>query len=133
MLFNSLPFFIFFPIVTALYFTLAHRFRWPMLLVASCLFYMYFIPNYLLVLGFTIIVDYFAGILIERAQGVRRKCFLGISIAANVGVLALFKYFNFIIENLAALAHALGWNYSLKALAIALPIGLSFHTFQAMS
>lgn len=55
------------------------------------------------------------------------------SILANVGVLAFFKYFNFLNDNLAALARFIGWNYSIESLSIVLPIGLSFHTFQAMS
>src|SRR6266404_2578031 len=110
MLFNSLAFFIFFPLVAGLYFLLPHRGRWAMLLAASCLFYMYFIPKYILILGFTIVVDYFAGILIENAQGARRRWFLGLSIAANVGVLGLFKYFNFFNENAAAIARFIGWN-----------------------
>jgi alginate O-acetyltransferase complex protein AlgI len=133
MLFNSFSFFIFFPLVTGLYFLLPHRQRWALLLTASCIFYMYFIPKYILILAFTIVVDYFAGLLIENARGGRRRVFLGLSIIANVGVLALFKYFNFLNENLAALAHFLGWNYSMSALSLVLPIGLSFHTFQAMS
>jgi D-alanyl-lipoteichoic acid acyltransferase DltB (MBOAT superfamily) len=133
MVFNSFAFFVFFPVVTALYFLLPHRGRWLLLLGASCVFYAYFIPKYLLILGFTIVVDYFAGILIENAKGRRRRLALGFSIAANVGVLALFKYFNFFNENLAALSQFLGWNYGVSSLALILPIGLSFHTFQAMS
>jgi alginate O-acetyltransferase complex protein AlgI len=133
MVFNSFAFFVFFPVVTVLYFALAHRWRWLLLLAASCAFYMYFIPRYILILGFTIVVDYIAGILIERAEGTRRKLLLVCSIAANVGVLAFFKYFNFLNDNIAALARFVGWNYPIQALSIILPIGLSFHTFQAMS
>jgi D-alanyl-lipoteichoic acid acyltransferase DltB (MBOAT superfamily) len=133
MVFNSFAFFVFFPLVTALYFLLPHRGRWLLLLGASCVFYAYFIPKYILILGFTIIVDYFAGILIENAKGRWRRLALGFSIAANVGVLALFKYFNFFNGNLEALAQFLGWNYGISSLALILPIGLSFHTFQAMS
>jgi len=133
MLFNSLAFLIFFPLVTALFFALPHRLRAWMLLIASCIFYMYFIPEYILILGFTIVIDYFAGILIENAVGSRRRTMLALSIIANVGVLAVFKYFNFINGNLAALAQAIGWNYGIGSLEILLPIGLSFHTFQAMS
>jgi alginate O-acetyltransferase complex protein AlgI len=133
MLFNSLPFFLFLPTVVSLYFLLSQRWRWSLLLTASCVFYMFFIPKYLLILGFTIVVDYFAGILIENAQGARRKWCLAMSIVANVGVLGFFKYFNFFRENVDGLARVLGWNLPVEALAIILPIGLSFHTFQAMS
>jgi hypothetical protein len=94
MLFNSFTFLIFFPVVVAIYFVIPHRFRWAWLLAASCYFYMAFIPVYILILFFTIAVDYVAGILIEDAEGRRRKMFLLMSIVANVGVLAIFKYFN---------------------------------------
>src|SRR5262245_16788597 len=127
MLFNSVSFLIFFPIVTAGYFLLPHRFRWIWLLGASCAFYMAFIPVYILILLFTIGVDYAAGLLIEDASGRRRRWFLIISIVANVGVLAVFKYYNFIAANLRAL------DIAAPALAVLLPIGLSFHTFQSLS
>lgn len=133
MLFNSLQFLIFFPIVTFLYFILPHKFRAFLLLVASCIFYMAFIPSYILILAVLIIVDYIAGILIEGAEGKRRRLFLLVSIAANVGFLAFFKYFNFLNDNILWLARFLGLGYTIPALHIILPIGLSFHTFQAMS
>ena len=133
MLFNSLSFLVFFPVVTLVYFALPHRWRWAWLLIASCYFYMVFIPVYILILFFTIAVDYIAGISIENAQGQRRKLFLVTSGIANVGVLAFFKYYGFIDSNLQALANFLHWNYPLATLAILLPIGLSFHTFQSMS
>ncbi|HZL44243.1 MAG TPA: hypothetical protein VFD66_13295 [Verrucomicrobiae bacterium] len=104
MLFNSFAFFLFFPLVTVCYFLLPHRCRWGLLLGASCLFYMYFIPKYILILAFTIVVDYVAGLLIEPAEGSRRRLYLLLSIGANVGVLALFKYFNFVSDNLRLLA-----------------------------
>jgi D-alanyl-lipoteichoic acid acyltransferase DltB (MBOAT superfamily) len=133
MLFNSVAFLIFFPIVTLLYFALPHGLRWVLLLLASCVFYMYFIPVFILILAFTILVDYVAGILIHKTEGKQRTFLLGLSIAANVGVLAVFKYFNFANSNLDALAQAIGWNYPIAYLDLVLPIGLSFHTFQAMS
>ncbi len=133
MLFNSLAFAIFFPAVTILYFLLAHRWRWSMLLAASCFFYCFFIPAYILILFFTIAVDYCAGILIEGSTGPRRRLWLLASLAANIGALAVFKYAPFVESNVNALAAALGWNYSLSLLAFILPIGLSFHTFQAMA
>lgn len=133
MLFNSLSFLVFFPVVTGLYFLLPQRYRWLLLLLASCYFYMAFVPVYILILGFTIVIDYFAGISIEKAQGATRKLFLVASIIANVGVLAVFKYYNFIDENLALLLHGTKAHPPVPYLDILLPIGLSFHTFQAMS
>jgi alginate O-acetyltransferase complex protein AlgI len=134
MLFNSLDFVFFFPVVTLLYFLLPHKWRWVHLLVASCIFYMYFIPVYILILFFTIIIDYIAGILIEGAGSKgARKAWLIVSIAANVGVLSVFKYYNFFIGNINELLHISGSSGSIPLLNIILPVGLSFHTFQAMS
>lgn len=133
MLFNSLGFCLFFPLVTLLYFTLPQRFRWMMLLTASAVFYMAFIPKYILILVFTIVLDYVAGLAIDRSEGRARRGWLAASLAANVGVLAFFKYFNFLGENVAALSHALGLEWAPPHLDIILPLGLSFHTFQSMS
>lgn len=134
MLFNSLQFLIFFPTVTLLYFLLPHKFRWILLLFASCIFYSAFIPIYILILFFTIIVDYYAGIMIEKAQNKNKKTFLIASILANIGILAVFKYYNFFIENINYLANTFQITTTeVPFLNIILPIGLSFHTFQAMS
>ncbi|MBC7553745.1 MAG: MBOAT family protein [Taibaiella sp.] len=133
MLFNSYAFLLFFPVVTILFFLLPHKFRWFHLLVASCIFYMYFVPIYIVILFGTIFIDYAAGIYIENAQGLRRKSFLVLSIITNVGVLAVFKYYNFFIENSNFVLENSHISYALPLLKILLPIGLSFHTFQAMS
>lgn len=132
MVFNSFAFLVFFPVVTILYFWLPHKYRWWLLLAASCVFYAWFKISYLLILVFTIIVDYFAGLWIEKSEGKRRKWALIISIVANVGVLAVFKYANFIIGTANSALFRLGQD-SFDLLDILLPIGLSFHTFQAMS
>lgn len=132
MLFNSIEFLIFFPVVTVLFFVLPHRLRWFLLLAASCFFYSYFIPVYILILFVTIIVDYFAGILIERSEGIKRKYFLILSIVVNIGFLCYFKYYNFFIDNVNQLFGLTGAE-KLDYLNIVLPIGLSFHTFQALS
>src|SRR5258708_5289011 len=102
MLFNSAHFLIFFPIVVAAYFSLPIRFRWILLLLSSCYFYMVFIPKYILILLALILIDYSAGIAIEGARGARRRLILVASLVANVGMLSFFKYFNFIGANLAA-------------------------------
>lgn len=133
MLFNSTHFLLFFPVVTTFYFLLPHRFRWGLLLAASCYFYMAFIPKYIFILFVTITVDYFAGIGLESAQGSKKKWILLASILANVGMLGFFKYFNFANENITAFANFIGWNYPIENLSIILPIGLSFHTFQSLS
>jgi alginate O-acetyltransferase complex protein AlgI len=133
MLFNSLHFLVFFVVVTSLYFTIPHRYRWALLLASSCYFYMVFVPVYILILGFTILVDYFAGIFIETKGAHRKKLFLIASLIANIGVLAFFKYYNFLNDNLTQLLHFFNYQNPIPHLSILLPIGLSFHTFQAMS
>ena len=133
MLFNSIQFLIFFVVVTSLYFAIPYSKRWMLLLISSCYFYMAFIPIYILILGFTIVIDYFAGLYIEKSDGSRRKLFLTFSLVANIGVLAVFKYYNFFNQNLSFLLHGFGFANPIPYLAIILPIGLSFHTFQAMS
>ena len=133
MLFNSLEFLIFFPLVTILYFLIRHERRWFLLLVASCYFYMAFVPVYILILFFTIVIDYYAGILIESSAGKRRKLMLVLSLVSNIGVLAVFKYYNFLNDNLSHVLGLLHYSNPLPALKMLLPIGLSFHTFQAMS
>ncbi len=134
MLFNSVEFLIFFPIVTVLYFLLPHRWRTMHLLGASCLFYMAFVPKYILILALTIAVDYVAGILIEDSRDARRKqIYLILSILSTCLILFAFKYFNFFNESARAIATALGLSYAMPALEMILPIGLSFHTFQSLS
>ncbi len=161
MLFNSFEFLVYFLIVTLIYFLSPHRFRWAILLLASFIFYMAFLPVYVLILFVTIVVDYFAGILLEdyRIKS-QKKIILVISIIANVGFLCMFKYFDFLVNNINTLLatqfpnlkdlwisngiiqlnnyvnlhsnNILGTNFSILK-NIILPIGLSFHTFQAMS
>jgi len=133
MVFNSLQFLVFFGIVTSAYFLLAHKYRWALLLAASCYFYMAFVPVYLGILGLTIVIDYFAGIYLERFQGGAKKIFLGCSLLANLGVLAIFKYYFFFTDNVNALSNYFSIPIHFPVLNFLLPIGLSFHTFQAMS
>ncbi|MEY4935067.1 MAG: hypothetical protein RIS64_1426 [Bacteroidota bacterium] len=134
MLFNSLQFLLFFAIITLLYFEIPHRWRWFLLLIASCYFYMIFVPMYILILAFIIVIDYGAGLLIENQLNIHyKKIFLFVSLFINIGTLVLFKYYNFFNQNLTDLLQIFKINNALPFLKIALPIGLSFHTFQAMS
>lgn len=134
MLFNSIDFLYFFLVVTTLFFVLPHRTRWMLLLAASCFFYMFFKPEYILILAFTIVVDYYAGILIEQQTTKReKKKYLVISLFTNIGVLAMFKYYNFLNTNITGLFNLFDAENPIPYLSIILPIGLSFHTFQAMS
>lgn len=133
MLFNSLEFAVFFPMVVALFYILPQRWRVHLLLVASCVFYMAFIPAYIAILFVTILIDYVAGIYIERSEGSRRKALLFLSIVSTCTVLAVFKYMNFLTSSFAGLAGLFGWHLSNAAVNIILPVGLSFHTFQSLS
>ena len=134
MVFNSIEFLIFLPIVVALFYLLPQKARWLMLLAASCVFYMWFVPKYILILLVTIVIDYSAGILMERYadQPKKKKTFMVISIVSTLTVLVIFKYLNFLTANLDQLCASLGKETHLVT-HIILPIGLSFHTFQSMS
>jgi alginate O-acetyltransferase complex protein AlgI len=133
MLFNSLEFLVFFPIVTLLYFTIPHRWQWLWLLTVSCLFYMWAVPVYIVFLAVSVLIDFFAAQAVEAAVGKRKKLFLMLSIISNLTLLGIFKYYNFFVGNLAALAHLLGWQYQTPHFNVLLPIGISFYTFQTLS
>lgn len=134
MVFNSFEFLVFFAIVVPLYYAYkSEKSRLLLLFFSSCYFYMAFVPQYILILFFLILTDFYLGLKIEESAGKRRKQFLILSIVLNLSTLFVFKYFNFAIENLDALARLLHWNYALPLLRFALPIGLSFHIFQSLS
>ena len=133
MLFNSVEFLLFFPIVTTLYFILPNRWRWLLLFLASCVFYMAWIPIYVTILFLIIIIDYIAARKIENAPGSRRKLYLAISIVANVSLLAVFKYYDFLCQNFTEILQLLHLSWKFPSLNLILPIGLSFHTFQALA
>ncbi len=134
MVFNSIHFLAFFIVVTVWFFRLRNqKSRVLLLLLSSCYFYMMFIPVYILILFFTILVDYYAGLWLERTDGRARKLILSVSIAANLGVLFVFKYFDFFAKSLEPIIHALFPSVHMHYLDLLLPIGLSFHTFQALS
>ena len=133
MLFNSIQFFIFFPVVAALFFLLPQKYRWFLLLCASAVFYMAFIPKYILILLTLAVIDYWAARFIAHSEGTRRTVYLWVSIFSTCIMLFVFKYFNFFVFNVNGLCRFLNWNYSMEMMALILPIGLSFHTFQSLS
>ena len=104
-----------------------------LIFVASSYFYMALIPEYILILYFLILIDFFSARVIERSEGQKRKRFLIVSIVLNVGLLCFFKYLNFFGDNIGTLIHLFGVEKSIPHLEIILPIGLSFHTFQSMA
>lgn len=133
MLFNSLHFLFFLPVVIILYYLLSFKHRWILIFIASCYFYMALIPSYILVLFFLICVDYLAALIIEQLHGKLRKVVLAVSLISNISLLAFFKYFNFANENITWLLTQIHLTNPVSNVNILLPIGLSFHTFQSMA
>jgi len=131
MLFNTPQFFAFLAIVLILFYTAPRGLRKYILLAASYFFYMSFIPKFILLLLALTAIDYTAARWITGTRSPRsRKAALVISLAANLGLLGFFKYYNFFAANIAQLFHKPADAF---ALSIILPLGISFHTFQSMS
>ncbi|MBZ0108749.1 MAG: MBOAT family protein [Candidatus Scalindua rubra] len=135
MLFNSLHFIFFFPVVVLLYFSIPQRWRWVLLLLASYYFYTRWKVNYAILLVTSTIVDYTAGMLMVRfpKKGIGRKCLLTSSLVANLGMLFTFKYYNFVSANLQELCDRFDTIYHVPQLDILLPLGISFYTFQTIN
>lgn len=134
MLFNSLHFVFFLPVVLLAVGILPVRWRNPFLLAASYYFYGSWDWRFLTLLVATTCVDYWAGRTIDATADERRRRFvLGLSIAANLGVLGFFKYFNFFVDSARAALAAIGLDAPRPLLDIVLPVGISFYTFQSMS
>ena len=135
MVFNSLTFLVFFVAVYGLYRIMPHRGQNMLLLAASYLFYGWWDWRFLGLIALSTAVDYWAGLAIEKAAGHprRRKMALWASIAANLGTLGFFKYYNFFAENMAAALSGLGITVVPGYLEVVLPVGISFYTFQTMS
>ena len=141
MLFNSLAFAFFLPTVVGLYWVLPHRWQNRMLLVASYVFYGAWDWRFLGLILLSTVVDYHAGLRIHawnessdpRAEA-RRKRWVAVSVATNLSILGIFKYFNFFIGSMTGLLAALGVSFSdTLLLEIVLPVGISFYTFQTIS
>jgi alginate O-acetyltransferase complex protein AlgI len=130
MLFNTLEFFAFFIVVLAAFYTAPKSWGKPILLISSYFFYMSWNPVFILLLLALTVIDFVAGLLIETVRPQRKKFALLMSLAANLGFLSFFKYYNFLASTVAAL---LGKPQNSFFLAVVLPVGISFHTFQSMS
>ena len=131
MLFNSLHFAFFFPIVIVLYFTLAQRFRKYLLLTASYYFYMCWKVEYIFLILLSTSIDYFATRRMHKSKN--KKKYLIISLISNLGILFGFKYFNFINESLHAVFQSANILYTVPNLKVLIPVGISFYTFQTLS
>ena len=134
MVFSSPVFlFLFLPVVLGVYFLLPRGLRNLWLLATSLIFYAWGEPRFVLVMLASIGANYLLALLIARSAGaVRRRAFLALAVAANIGLLVVFKYADFLVANLNAVLEALRFA-PLSLPAIALPIGISFFTFQALS
>jgi len=143
LLFNSLQFLIFFPIVLLVYYILPSKIRYIWLLVASYYFYMCWNAKYALLLLFSTIVTYLSGLLMELIKNkdeitdekrikLKKWCVAG-SFILNLLVLFFFKYFEFAIENLNRVFNMAGIELNMPVFDVILPVGISFYTFQALS
>jgi D-alanyl-lipoteichoic acid acyltransferase DltB (MBOAT superfamily) len=131
-IFHSLDFAIFFVVLTAAYWALPRRGQNLLLLGGSYVFYGWVHPWFVALIAFTTAVDYGAALGMDLRPS-RRKALLWLAIVANLGLLGFFKYFNFFADNVAAVLAIAGWPVRRPALDVALPVGISFYTFQALS
>jgi D-alanyl-lipoteichoic acid acyltransferase DltB (MBOAT superfamily) len=132
--FNSFKFFAFFILVYCLYLMMGHKKQNRMLLLASYVFYGSWDWRFLSLIIISTFVDYFCGLRIEHASTPkRRKLFLTISISCNLGILGIFKYYDFFALSLSQLANTFGLQIEPHFLSLVLPVGISFYTFQTMS
>jgi len=137
MLFHTIDFAIFFPIIFALYwfvFNKKIKLQNAFLLVSSYYFYSCWDWRFLFLLMFSTVLDFYTGLKIEESEGVKkRKFWLWLSISINLGFLGLFKYYNFFITSFAESVSVLGIKFDPWTLKVILPVGISFYTFHGLS
>lgn len=134
MLFNSINYVIFLPLVLILYYVIKPKYRNIFLLIASYFFYMCWIPKYAVLILFSTILTYFTSKLIAKAKTKRgKKIYVAIAIIINIGILFIFKYFNFFNNTLSYLLSTIGITLSSFNFSLLLPVGISFYTFQTLS
>src|SRR5579872_4354102 len=134
MIFNSLAFAIFLPVVLALYYVMPLRGQNRMLLVASLFFYAWWDWRFLGLLALTILIDFYSSHAVYRATvPKRKKQWMLLSIISNVTVLVIFKYSNFFVQSFAVFLSRLGFSVHAPVLQLVLPIGISFYTFMSMA
>jgi alginate O-acetyltransferase complex protein AlgI len=134
MLFHSWEFFVFYGIVYLLYLNLSHSSQNRMLLLASYYFYGSWDWRYLSLLITSTTVDYFCGLKIQNSNSKKhKKRFVIVSIFVNLSILGIFKYYNFFADNFKALMNSFSLNIHPYFIDVALPLGISFYTFQTIS
>ncbi|MBR5225083.1 MAG: MBOAT family protein [Clostridia bacterium] len=133
MVFNSLSFLIFFPIVTLAYFVLPRRVRPAWLLLASYYFYMCWNAKYAVLIATSTLVTYACGLGIGKTKGTAgKKLVMAAGLAVNLGILGFFKYYGFFTDLLSRALGVVGVGLHLPAFDVLLPVGISFYTFQAL-
>lgn len=141
MLFNSLDFLIFFPIVTLIYFVIPHKIRYIWLLVCSYYFYMCWNATYALLLFVSTFITWLSGLAIgnivkngkDDANRQQSKGIVAISFILNLTILAFFKYAGFAVNSVNQLFQAVGIRFVVPKVDVLLPVGISFYIFQALS
>lgn len=134
MLFNSLSFAVFLPIVCLLFWLVPQRKRWIVLLLSSYYFYMSWNVKYVVLILFTTVVSYVTAILIEKAEKKKAKLILALAaVVASLSVLFVFKYFNFAFATLVRVCNMISIPLQSFTLQLMLPVGISFYTFQTLS
>ncbi len=138
MLFNSLSFLIFFPIVVLLYFVIPKKVRYLWLLLASYYFYMSWNPKYSLLMLTSTIITYLSGLLIDglrrrKESKNKQKLCVGISFFLNISILFFFKYYDFVLASMADFLTTFSIELQVPTFDVLLPVGISFYTFQALS
>ena len=141
MLFNSIDFLIFFPIVLLIYFVLPSKIRYLWLLISSYYFYMCWNPLYIVLIIISTLITYVCGITVgwikecgkyhEKRRCCLMKMIVAVSFLANIGILVYFKYTNFLIDTINRILQNMNLD-ELPKLDILLPVGISFYTFQAL-
>lgn len=133
MLFNSMAFAIFLPVVFVLYWVLPHRFRWVLLLISSYYFYMSWDAGYIVLILFTTFVSYKAALMLESAETQKKKRICTVSaLIVSLGVLFFFKYYNFFATSLTGALQKFAIEFHPKTLEVVVPVGISFYTFQTL-
>ncbi len=132
MLFNSLQFLLFFPVVVLLYWVLPYRFRNALLLVASYYFYMNWEPVYALLIFFSTLTTWGGALLIGRSEGRASKLAFVSTLVINLGILFVYKYLGFVGDEIKHFIDAAGLGIEIPHFEFLLPVGISFYTFQAV-
>ena len=142
MLFNSIQFLIFFPIVTFAYFLIPHKLRYIWLLFASYYFYMCWNPKYALLMAISTLITWASGILLDQSnrltkdkktRDMKKKLWVALSFISNLSILFFFKYFDFLINNINMFLTQIHLELIQTGFDVILPVGISFYTFQALS